>query len=272
MSIRGKLIAGFAVIMAFIAIQSGITYFYLKQSESLVKKALVVDFDNTTTISRMAILGEQLRRYEKEYFIYADNPEKRKKYDGEWREAYGKLGSLLTAAKQDNSGLWSESDKAEFDNWLLAMEDYHRGFTLITENVERGLIKGTLEANSRIQDAKNRFKVLLTGTSKYGDKKLKQSKVSESAINSNFALINKIVMATSAGGLLLALMLMILIPGAITRPIRLLTKAAHVMSTGNLAQPVPLTGGAEFKDLAETLERMRVSQKTLMDRFRANRS
>jgi methyl-accepting chemotaxis protein len=272
MNIRTKLIFGFGLIVVFIAVQTGITYLYLGKSEALVKRALNKDFDNTAAISHMAILGQQLRRYEKEYFIYANNPQKRKKYQEEWMEAFRELGNLLTQAREDSTDQWSQSDKLEFDKWQSSLEEYHSGFALITENVERGLIKGTLEANEQIQDAKNRFKVLLDGTSAYGDRKLKEAHETEKEINSNFTLINNIVLLTSASGILLALVLMVIIPGTISRPIRILTNSAHTMSTGDLDQPVPLTTGAEFRDLAETLERMRVSQKTLMDRFRSNRS
>lgn len=272
MSIQGKLILGFGLIVLFISTQSLITYYYVTSSEKMVKKALVDEFTNMTTIAKMAVLAQQLRRYEKEYFIYASNPEKRKKYEIEWSDAHKKLQNILTSVRSNNTGAWSQSDKLEFDKWQTSLEDYHRGFTLVTENVDRGLVKGTLEANNLIQNAKNRFKVFLKGTSVYGTAKLEESKAVEAKINSNFLLVNRIVLIASGAGIFLSVLLMIIIPGAISRPIQILTNAANTMSTGQLDQPIPLTSGSEFKVLADTLERMRISQKTLLDRYRANRS
>jgi nitrate/nitrite-specific signal transduction histidine kinase len=58
------------------------------------------------------------------------------------------------------------------------------------------------------------------------------------------------------------------VPASISSPIEALTRSAHDMSTGNLDRPVTITGSPEFKDLADTLERMRVSQKMLMERLK----
>ena len=258
---------GFALIVLFIAAQSYITLSYISSSEALVKQTISRDFNNSAVITRMAILGQELRRYEKEYFLYIGNSEKRKGYEKEWTDAYQQLQRTLVNARNNNAGDWSQPDVLEFGKWQAALEDYHRGFTLIAQNTDSGLVKSTLEANKMIQEGKNRFKVLLTGTAEYTEKRLSEAKRSESEIYSNFSLINKIVLSASAAGILLSALLMLVIPAAISRPISALTRAARLMSKGDLSQQVPVTSGSEFRDLAETLERMRISQKTLMERY-----
>ncbi len=40
------------------------------------------------------------------------------------------------------------------------------------------------------------------------------------------------------------------------------------MSTGNLGKSISISGSPEFKQLADTLERMRISQQVIMSRLR----
>lgn len=50
-------------------------------------------------------------------------------------------------------------------------------------------------------------------------------------------------------------------------PVKELTEAATLMSKGDLNHKINTSKIKEFRTLSETLERMRVSQKTLIDRM-----
>ena len=68
-------------------------------------------------------------------------------------------------------------------------------------------------------------------------------------------------------GAVLLITLLQLIPRSISKPVKELTEAATLMSKGDLNQQINPSHIKEFKTLSETLERMRMSQKTLIDRM-----
>ncbi|MEE8482660.1 MAG: HAMP domain-containing protein [Acidiferrobacterales bacterium] len=269
MGIRQKLIIGFGLIVLFLLGQSAITVHYVSKSKNLVTNAIQKDFNASNAISRIAIEGQKLRRYEKEFFIYANNTVKREKYVGEWDDAFINLASMLKDILEDTSGNWSDADKVEIGKWDKALKDYGEGFKIVVANVNAGYIKGTLDANTAIQDAKNKFKVLLKGASKGGQQKFESASSSAREIENNFKIVNLVIMVASGASIVLVIILLVVVPAAITKPIAELTRAAEVMSTGNLSSPVPKIGGSEFAGLRDTLERMRISQKTLIQRTKS---
>lgn len=272
LTLKAKLMFGFSLILVFMIGQSAVTYFYVSKSEALVAQAINKDFNASIAISRIAIEGNKLRRYEKEFFVYADNFEKRAKYHKEWRESYNKLTTELNDAVSNKTGVWSELDKQEVQTWIGAHRAYGAGFEEVVAQVEAGEIQGTLAANAAIQDAKNKFKVLLNGAAKGGAAKLAGAEGTAVEIKHNSNLVNLIVIFAATAGTVLALVLLLVIPTSVARPIEALAKAAQIMSMGNLDTPVPQTGGAEFRQLRDTLERMRISQKTFMAKFKSQSS
>jgi len=269
MGIRQKLIAGFTLIVLFILAQSAITISYVGKSENLVTDAVSKDFNASIAISRIAIEGQKLRRFEKEYFIYVNNKTKRTKYVGEWNDAYVNLVTIIDGITEDESGSWSDADKTEVADWRKALIQYGEGFRIVVAKVDAGSIKGTVRANTAIQAAKNKFKVLLKGASKGGLEKLANAHASAQKIENNFKIVNTVIFLASGASVVLVIILLMVVPAAVSKPIKELTRAAQVMSTGDLSSPVPKIGGSEFIGLRDTLERMRISQKTLIQRMKS---
>lgn len=267
-SIRGKLMSGFGLMLLFIIGQSAVTYFYFQNNESLVRQAINQDFKASTEIAKIAVAGQQLRRYEKEYFIYVDNVDKRRSYSKKFNDSSAKLKAVVDGVLNDRTDTWSFSDKQEVRRWKEALDTYGRGFNEVTNKVERGEIATTLGANAAIQDAKNAFRTLLKGAAKGGDAKYQNAEATRTQIAKNLEIVNYVLIAASAAGIVLVLVLMLTIPGSISKPIEALNEAAMKMSTGDLDQKVPSSGTVEFKDLAKTLERMRISQKLMVDQLK----
>ena len=270
LSIRARLMLGFGLMMFFIMGQSIVTFVYFQENSSLVRQAINHDFKASTEIANIAVIGQALRRYEKEYFIYVDNFDKRRGYHKEFSESAGKLKKSLDGILGDTSTTWSDDDKREATVWAKALDTYTLGFNEIADKVERGELQTTLEANAAIQNAKNAFRVLLKGAAKGSRLKYQGAEVNHARIAKNLNFVNYTVIVMSVAGLALVLVLMISIPRAIAGPIKLLNDAATAMSVGNLDRRVPLSSVAEFEDLAKTLERMRVSQKVLIHKSRFN--
>jgi len=267
MSIHSKLTSGFALIIIFVLIQAMITFFYISKSNKLVDQAIQTSFQQSQFISQLAIDGQKLRRYEKEYFIYTNNNRKREKYYKEWSEAKASIQQRLTDAINHDSGSWSLYDLNELQVWERSLNAYNDGFQTVNRMVLNGTLKDTISANAEIRDAKNEFRTYLDGTDKLGREKLNEAKGFANEIERDFKVLYFIMFITSAAGIVLLITLLQLIPHSISKPVKELTEAATLMSKGDLNHKINPSKIKEFKTLSETLERMRISQKTLIDRM-----
>lgn len=267
-SIRAKLVFGFGLILSVLLVHSGIAYLLSARSDALVERAISHDFQASLAVSRIAVAGNALRRFEKELFVYADEPVKRAKYFVEWEAAYKQLEQMLQVILKDRSGMWSDSDRAEIGRWSEALADYGRGFRDIAASLDRGSLRGTMAANEAIQAAKDRFRVLLDGADQVAMARFSAAQTSAAVIQENFKTINLVRAGTSLIAVAIAVALLSVVLRGVSQPIESLTEAAHRMSTGDLNRPVPPAPGKEFRSLSETLERLRVSQKLLLDRLR----
>jgi methyl-accepting chemotaxis protein len=267
MSIHSKLASGFALMIFFVLIQAAVTFIYISKSNKLVDHAIDNSFAQSQFISQLAVDGQKLRRYEKEYFIYVNNDRKREKYYNEWSKAKDSIQSRLTAVINDQSNTWPHYDRNEMEVWRKSLNAYNDGFQTVNKMVLSGRIKDTISANVEIRDAKNEFRTYLSGTDKLGKEKLNEAKGFAKEIDADFKMLYLNMFITSAAGILLLITLLQLIPRSIAKPVKELTEAATLMSKGDLNQKINPSKIKEFKTLSETLERMRMSQKTLIDRM-----
>jgi methyl-accepting chemotaxis protein len=267
MSITSKLRTGFMIIIIFFLVQSGITYFYISSSKQLVGEAVDRSFEQSQFILQLALDGQKLRRFEKEHFIYIAEASKRDKYYQEWTEAKESIQHRLIGAIKDKPGTWSTEDLAELSLWEQSLNAYSDGFQGVHRMAVRGDLTSTTEANQEIAPAKNAFRAFLDGTDKLGKAKIAQAKQAAEDIDANFGVVYIVVFLTSAAGVILLLALSKFIPASITRPVNELAHAAEKMSKGDLDQKIKPSQIKEFRILSETLERMRISQKTLIDRM-----
>ena len=267
MSIHSKLASGFALIIIFLLLQGVITFFYVSNSNRLVNKAIESSFQQSQFIAQLSIDGQKLRRYEKEYFIYINNEHKREKYYKEWSEAKNSIQTRLTSAINDTSGSWSLYDRNEMVVWRNSLTAYNNGFQRVNQMALSGALKDTIAANTEIRDAKNEFRTYLSGTDKQGKEKLIEAKQYAAEIDDDYKMLYFVMFITSAAGIILLLTLLQLIPRSIAKPVKELTEAATLMSKGNLNQQINTSKIKEFKTLSETLERMRMSQKALIERM-----
>ncbi|OGI46974.1 MAG: hypothetical protein A2637_04310 [Candidatus Muproteobacteria bacterium RIFCSPHIGHO2_01_FULL_65_16] len=269
MSIRTRLIAGFSLLVFFLLVQAATTFYYVQENEALVTAAINRDFSANAAITDMAVEGHKMRRFEKEYFMYIGDRERADNYHKEWQSSYVKLEKMVGYALKNESGIWGDADVAEIRSWQAALNGYGDGFDVVAAGIAAGRIKSTIKANDAIKEAKDRFRVLLDGTAKMGTTKHAQALRSALEIKDNFWVVDAVLGATAAVSIALAVLLLVILPASISRPVQALVESAQRMSTGDLSQPIALTGVAEFENLSAVLDRLRISQRTLIDRLRA---
>jgi methyl-accepting chemotaxis protein len=268
MTIRNKLYIGFALILAFSIGQAAVTYLNLNQSEALVNQAIGKDFNASVEIARIGIEAQKLRRFEKEFLIYVGSKDQRAKYFTEWKGAHDQVKTMLDRIVENRDADWSAGDIAKAREWQVSLKGYADGFTGVVLGADSGQITSTMQGNEAVREAKDAFRVLLDGTTMGVEQKYKQAVASEQAIGGKFRLVNIVIGIAALAGIGLVAVMLVIVPNSISRPIEVLTRSAHDMSTGIMSKPVAVAGSPEFKELADTLERMRVSQQMLIERLK----
>ncbi len=265
MRIRAKISSGYITILLLLIIQSAVTIYFVDETKRNVIGSVQNEFYTGLEFNRIAEKSQQLRRYEKEYFIYVADLEKRRKYYQEWLFAVESLKENIQEIVDNSEGIWSDQDSLQAKEWLAAQQFYVDSFQSITSRVEAGEIQDTLSANELIKDGKNRFRPVIDGSSRAGDLKYKEAEKSVERISDDFFTLEVIILGAIILSIFVAMFFIIVLPRMLTKPIEELTAAATRMSMGDLGQRI-VSGNTtlEFRLLAETLERMRISQSLLL--------
>lgn len=306
-SIRSRVIAGLSLIIVFFLIQAALVWW----GQNSVRRD-VVDTTRQNTIAssqlgELSVLAQQVRRYEKEYFVYVGNPERREAYIKEWSGTSDKITKLLGTMRNNSDKAFNETDIGKIGNWASAAEFYSAEMRKIFGSVNDQAAKvasiapapvaassapaGTkavtaaaataaavaptpamfsaVEVNTMITAGKDRFSgVLIKGASEMTTEKTKQTLALADVATQGFNQLLMAVLGTVAVGILIALGLIFTLPNAVTNPLKSLTALVDSISKGNLDDKVNTGGIAEFDGLAKALERLRLGQQALVARMR----
>jgi HAMP domain-containing protein len=307
-SIRSRLVFGLGLIIIFFLAQAALVWYSQSTAKSTVVDTTRKNTIASSQLTDLAVLAQQVRRYEKEYFVYVGNEERRNNYIKEWTGTSDKITKLLAAMRTNADGAFNADDTAKVTNWQSAADFYSaemkKIFGAVTDQATKvaqaaqvvaapaaaaapaGKAAATkpteaapaapvlamfapTEVNTMITAGKDRLSgVLIKGVSEMSAEKTKQtlslSEVAAGGFNQVFAG----VMLTVVVGIIIALILMVTLPKAVTTPLETLTAAVDDLSKGKLDAKVDAGNVAEFAGLATALERMRVGQQALVARMR----
>jgi methyl-accepting chemotaxis protein len=303
-SIRSRLIAGLTLIILFFLAQAALVWWSQNTAKHEVVDATRKNTLASSELSQLAVLAQQVRRYEKEYFVYVGNEEKRNGYIKEWTDASDKITNLLSTMSANKGAAFAKSDLTAIANWISASEFYNsemlKIFTTVRtaaaaaasapapEPVASTAKAGTaatpaaapatpvasglpspVQVNDMIKEGKNRFSdVLIKGVSAMSAEKTKATLALSDTANDSFQKLLLGVLLTVAVGVLLSIFLMMTLPKAVTNPLATLTASVDNISKGNLDLKVNASGIKEFDGLSIALERMRLGQQALIARMR----
>jgi HAMP domain-containing protein len=307
-SIRSRLVFGLALIIIFFLAQAALVWYSQATAKSSVVDTARKNTIASSQLTDLAVLAQQIRRYEKEYFVYVGNEERRNNYIKEWTGTSDKITKLLGTMRTNADGAFTADDTAKVANWQSAADFYSSemkkifgavndqatkvaqaaqvvaapvaaaapaGKTAAAKPAEAApaapavVMFAPPEVNTMITAGKDRLSgVLIKGTAEMSAEKTKQtlslSEVAAGGFNQVFAG----VMLTVVVGIIIALVLMVTLPKAVTTPLETLTAAVDDLSKGKLDTKVEAGNVAEFAGLATALERMRVGQQALVARMR----
>jgi HAMP domain-containing protein len=306
-SIRTRLMAGLGLIILFLLIQAGLVWWV----ETSAKRDLMNTVQKNTLaaaqLSELAVLGQQVRRYEKEYFVYVGNKERRAAYEKEWSDASVKINKVLTNMQTESKSTYSDEDLLKINAWMSAADFYasemRKIFTKTESNsasVEtykqsglssisnilknqtntKALAAATdenapvaispVEANAMITEGKTKFSdVLIKGVTELSANKTKQTLALTQVTGKTFDSQLIVMLSTILLGLIIAAVLMFTLPHSITEPLKQLSDAVDHISKGNLDKKMVNSSFVEFDGLTKAIERMQIAQKILIARMRA---
>jgi len=302
-SIRIRLIASMAVLIAFFVLQAiAVTWFTNAQSVQ-TSASIRNNTQSNAQLTELATLAQQIRRYEKEYFVYVQNEDKRNGYIKEFDGASGRISKLLDAILANPGGAYTKADISEVNRWRDAHTFYAAEMTRIFNEVKRiqsemaaapvpapapataakGATTGAVattatgpqlptpaEANDLIKAGKDRFGAeLIAGVNKMGKAKTEATLGLAQGTTEGYQQLLSVVMTTVVLGIAIAVFLVLTLPAAITRPIRVLSEVADTVARGDLDKPFAVTHVPEFEPLVKSLERMRMALSVLTRRAKA---
>lgn len=298
-SIRSRLVAGLGLIIVFFLAQAALVWYSQATAKNEVVEIARKNTLASSQLTELAVLAQQVRRYEKEYFVYVGNEERRNNYIKEWTGTIDKILKLLGTMRSNADGAFSADDVSKMGNWVLSAEFYgsemKKIFSTVNEQAVRvaqaaaapapASIKGTAtptatptlavamfsptEVNTMIAAGKDRLSgVLIKEVSIMSAEKTKQTLALSDVAAGGFNQVFAGVMLTVAVGIIIALIMMATLPKSVTGPLENLTHAVDELSKGNLDKKVDAGNVAEFSGLATALERMRIGQQALVARMR----
>jgi HAMP domain-containing protein len=253
-------------------------------------------------VEELAILAQQIRRYEKEYFIYVGEPEGRTKYREEWSQTHLKMENQITAMRQNAQSLFSTQDLAELQKGGEALAFYaaemNKIFTTVDEQAvavaryiaptdqqilaaaktgqtfdPAPLLLTPAEANALIKAGKDRLGAELIKPLANISKVRQESTLALPEISrAGFSEMAKFVVVLAALGVGVTLAVMLLLPRTIRAPLDQLTAQVDTLSKG-----MPIDGDdeiriKEFRGLAQAVTRMSRAQKMLLERVKRDRA
>jgi methyl-accepting chemotaxis protein len=299
-SIRAMLVTGLAAIAALFLVQAGL----LSWGQRTIERDVVATAQKNTIassqLSELAVVAQQVRRYEKEYFVYVTNQERRENYVKEWTGASDKMAKLVQTMRANADGAFTADDIGKISTWASAAEFYSSEMKKIFDVVngrqnQIGAVTpapsasasstakpataaivanpsmySPVEVNGMITAGKDRLSgVLIKGVSDMSAAKTKATLALPGVTKAGFEKLWAGVMATVLLGFVIAGFLALKMPAAITGPIEKLSAAVERMSKGELDKPIDVAAPREFGVLTTAVERMRVAQNVLVQRMRA---
>lgn len=302
-SIKSRLVNGLMLIVLFFLVQAGLVWYATSNARSTVVENTRKNTVATSELGALAVFAQQIRRYEKEYFIYIGNKEKRDSYEQEWRDAFGKIEGTLARMKTGSDGAFTPKDIEQVIAWGDASAFYaaemQKIFLAVAERsasiqADRQSSAGAsplakpglktavvtpiehvapveyrpIELNDMIKAGKDRFSAdLIKGVATMDKAKTGATLALADVAEEMFDQVLTGVMITVAVGVLVALLLSFSLPRTVTKTIDGLSNAAEKMSMGNLDQAYESGGVTEFDKLTEALNRMRLGQQALVERL-----
>jgi len=300
-SINRKLVFGLAAIIVFFVAQAAVVLTMGRFTERQVVEVARRNTVAQVSLAELSTLAQQIRRYEKEYFIYVEVPEKRAQYQKEWSGTMEQITALLGKMQSNVDSAFNNEDARNVTKWWNAAEFYKSEMNKVFLEVEARARQAAdetekakseaaakspktkepalpvvqtrmhtpIETNDMIKAGKDRFAAdLIKGVTETFGAKSQATLALTSVTNDGFNKMIYGVIASVLIGIAIGLYLLVTLPRSVSRPIEQLTKNVNAISRGDTASTGAEISVQEFQVLSASIERMRVAQEIMVQRLR----
>ena len=162
---------GIVLLLAAIGVVSVLAL--LGMGKRLVESQIRGDLVAGALLTRIQLTGERMRRFEKEMFIYVTVPARRAAYEKQFDEAYQDMLVDLDTALAPSGRAFDDTERAEILRWKASSITYVAAFNQLQgaaalldqpESARGAPLRTTQDFNMAIEEGKNAFRVLLSGT------------------------------------------------------------------------------------------------------------
>lgn len=258
MSIKSRLTLIIALLLGTLVFQAAVTLYFRGVNDGLTSR-LSSAIKNTAEIGAVSTEVQKMRRFEKEYFIYVNSPEKRRGYDADVRKASLVIDEHLTRMAANREKRYTAAEAERFAGWERDLAFYTAEFIAIVQKVENGELATTAAANAAIGPGKDRLKKLIDGSAQDGAERQAASIQDARLLNDNRSITTTAFAATTGIAILVGLFSLFMLRRIIVRPLQQMADVADRVSQGETGVVFPEQHVSEFSSLAESLERMRAA-------------
>ncbi len=301
-SINRKLVLGLVAIILFFMAQAAVVLTMGRFTEREVVEVARRNTVAQVNLAELSTLAQQIRRYEKEYFVYVDSADGRAKYQKEWTGTMEQIGKLLAKMQSNADRAFSNDDISNVNKWWAAAEFYKAEMVKVFDAVEDRVRRVAddvarekaraeaaaaapkskdapppvvltpmitpVEANGMIAAGKDRFSAdLIKGVAQTFAAKSQATLDLTSVTNEGFSKMIYTVVATVVIGVAIGLYLLLTLPLSVSRSIKQLTLNVDAISRGDTGKADAHIAVREFHDLSSAVERMRIAQEVMLQRM-----
>ncbi len=306
-SLKSKLLMGLVPVAIFFLLQGALVWFLGSQTTTEVGNTVRQNTVASSKLSELAVQAQQIRRYEKEYFVYVSNQAKRDGYIKDWLGVADKIDQNLNFLSANKEAGLSKAEVAEVGKWKDAANFYGEEMKKIFASVngragEVAAIAAAsasasaaeatskkavaaasaasapvpmpvvqfspIEVNVMIGPGKDRFSgELIKGVDAMGKLKTAQTLGLPAVAQDGFNRLLIAALVSAAMGIALTLVVLATLPKAINAPIEALSASVDAISKGQVGSAATSVKVAEFSKLELSLERLRQSQKIMLERM-----
>lgn len=225
MKISTKLLSGFTTVVILLAVVATVGYWGVHRMNELLDEYALTEGKLVEYSQRLRANVNQLRRYEKDVFINIESAEKVTEYAVKWQETYERCGKRIAGMNQLFAKLVNDHDSSakRAEKAIKASQEdlalYGTGFNMVLDQIKKGQITTTAQANTAIGTYKEVIHDMEAHTLQSSEELDKQLEYGLKEADGLEKKIKMTIVAVSVIALLLSVALSLLILRSILKPL-----------------------------------------------------
>jgi methyl-accepting chemotaxis protein len=253
MTIGKRLFASFTLVLAFVLIVAGAGQWALSSSAGTAHEVLTIDYGVNASSNDAHISALDLRRFEKDLFINADDSAKQAEYLAKWNDARQKLEGNL--AQIDKLGVDSESQEA-IRLLRSDLSEYINSFNSIAARVAKGELKTAADANKELTPFKEHIRRIEASVQFLDDHSLQRMQEKKALIEAVVTRTRWATVIIAALAMVVVFLLSVSVTRSITGPIATVVDVAEKLAIGDSSQQLEVRGRDETAKLMTAMKKM----------------